>query len=97
MLKQPTFFDTPPHRDGSTFSPSRDAARLAGLHERVFTFMRSGNWHTLPEIQAACGGTESSVGARIRDYRKPRFGGHTVDREYVADGVWRYRLIVKVP
>lgn len=91
---QRTLFDAPSpnRRDGETFDQSRDGQRLAGLHARVAAFMSDGQWHTLAEIQAACGGTESSCSARLRDFRKARFGGHTVEREYVGDGLWQYRL-----
>lgn len=78
---------------GQTYSQSRDHQRLSGLHLRVWEFMSDGQWHTLAEIHAACGGTESSCGARIRDMRKARFGGHTVERRHVGDGLHEYRLV----
>jgi len=78
--------------DGNTYRATRDQDRLSGLHARVAAYMSDGRWHTLAEIQAACGGTEASCSARLRDFRKARFGGKTVEREYVGDGLWQYRL-----
>jgi hypothetical protein len=30
----------------------------------------------------------------LRHLRKPRFGGHTVEREYIKDGLYKYKLEV---
>ena len=81
-------------RDGETFNYARDARRLAGQHARVLAFMRDGWWHTLAEISERTGDPEASVSARLRDLRKPRFGSHVIEREYVQRGLWRYRLRV---
>ena len=78
--------------DGTTYSPDRDGERLERLFERVKALMLDGRWRTLAEIQAVCGGSEASVSARIRDLRKKRFGAYIVEREYVGDGLWQYRV-----
>ncbi len=84
-----------PHRDGHTYDHARDARRLSGQHARVLACMRDGIYRTLAEIAAATGDPEASVSARLRDLRKDRFGAHEVERRYVKDGLWAYRLIVK--
>ena len=71
-----------------------ESERLTRLYDRVWTYMRDGQWHTLREIAAACRGSETGVSARLRDFRKPQHGGHRVDVERVSDGLWRYRLVV---
>lgn len=81
-----------PHRDGATFEPGRDARRLAAQHHRVLAFMRDGNWHTLAEIAVYTRDPEASVSARLRDLRKPRFGSHSIERQYVERGLFKYRL-----
>jgi hypothetical protein len=83
------------HFDGSTYNHSRDSARLTGQWFRVFNLMQDGVWRTLREISNQTGDSESSVSARLRDFRKPRFGGHTVNREYIQNGLYRYKLTVK--
>jgi hypothetical protein len=81
-----------PHRDGTTYEHRRDGRRLAAQHHRVLAYLRSGEWRTLAEISAYTGDPEASVSARLRDLRKPRFGGHTIERQYVQRGLFRYRL-----
>lgn len=89
---------TVPDFDGSTINPSLDDARLRSLLARVEALMRDGQWRTLAEISAATGGSEASVSARLRDLRKAKFGGHTVDRRRRGEpeaGLWEYRLVVE--
>jgi len=83
--------------DGQTFDPALDQQRLARLLGRVYTFMRDGEWRTLAEIACACGGTEASVSARLRDLRKGRYGAFDVQRRRasfrgVQSGLYEYRL-----
>lgn len=77
--------------DGRTYNPERDRERLSGMLARVSTAMADNEWHTLRELAKATGGSEAAVSARLRDLRKPRFGGHTVERQYVGNGLWMYR------
>jgi hypothetical protein len=101
MPIQPRLFDTaaaPAARfDGATFDPELDRPRLTRLLARVYAYMRDGEWRTLPEIAEACGGTEASVSARLRDLRKIRFGAYTVERCRLhppTRGIYAYRLNV---
>lgn len=80
-------------RGGSTFDPDRDEDRLNRQARAVWSFMRDGKWHTLDQIEEATGYPQASVSARLRDFRKPKFGGHTVERDYCGDGLWAYRLL----
>jgi hypothetical protein len=82
--------------DGRTYSPERDYDRLNGQLKRVFDFMRDRAWHTIPQIAEAAGGSPQAVSARLRDLRKAKYGNHTVERKYVADGVFEYRLTQKI-
>jgi hypothetical protein len=79
--------------DGHTYDPGLDYARLKGQLQRVNAFMSDGRFHTLDEIARAAGGTEASVSARLRDFRKAKYGAHAVERERVAGGLYRYRLV----
>jgi len=88
---QESLFDQ--RRDGATYNPDRDYARLNAQHLRVYEAMKHGEWRTLFAMSMETGDPEASVSARLRDFRKPRFGGHTVERNYIGDGLWRYRLI----
>lgn len=90
-----TLFDTAPPFDGATFDPQLDQDRLSKQLGRVFELMRDGEWRTLDQVQAFAGGREAAVSARLRDLRKPRFGGYCVERRRVGvGGNWEYRVLV---
>mgnify|MGYP001277139517 CR=1 FL=1 len=98
-MMQPELWDwTPPaikgDRDGETFDRARDGARLDGQAADVFRLMRDGQWRALFQIARETGHPEASVSARLRDLRKDKFGGHIVERKYIAKGVYHYRLVV---
>lgn len=78
---------------GETYDEDRDGERLRTQLRRVYGYMSDGDWHRLSEIADACRGSEAAVSARLRDLRKDRFGGHIVERQYLRDGLWVYRLI----
>lgn len=86
-----------PHFDGETYDPDRDHARLTGQMARVSRLMRDGVWRTLGDIAAATGDPPQSISARLRDVRKAKFGGGTVERrrrdEARAPGLWEYRMV----
>jgi hypothetical protein len=79
--------------DGVTYEQERDHERLSAMLWRVQAVMADGHWHTLGELSARTGGSEAAVSARLRDLRKPKFGGHTVKRRYVRRGLWEYLYI----
>lgn len=81
--------------DGATYDHARDSARLGDQMASVFDLMKDGQWRTLQEIAGAVGAPESSVSARLRDLRKPRFGGYRVERRYICRGCFKYQLIVR--
>ena len=82
-----------PHFDGATYEPARDGERLGTQLARVLAVMQDGKPHTLDELVTRCGGTTASVSARIRDLRKPQFGGCLIRRTPpVEGGVHLYTL-----
>ena len=84
--------------DGPTFDLALDGERLTTQSARVFALMADSKWRTLGEIQAAINmGTESSISARLRDFRKVKFGGHVVNRRRRGcgeSGCFEYQLEV---
>ncbi len=82
---------------GDTYEPGSDKGRLAVQLAAVKTIMLDGHWHQLAEILERIGhGSEAGVSARIRDLRKTKFGGHTVERRRVKPavrGLHEYRLV----
>ena len=84
----------PPQFDGTTYQPARDYARLQSQLGRVYRVLQRGAWLTLPEIAAQTGDPEASISARIRDLRKPKYGGFEVHHRVREGhtGLWEYRL-----
>lgn len=78
--------------NGSDYVPSRDNARLEKQLDRVFNYMSDNDWHTLREIATSTNDPESSVSAQIRHLRKERFGSHVISKEYIDNGLYKYRL-----
>jgi hypothetical protein len=95
---QPDLFSyTPPQilgpRDGATFEPKRDTIRLNEQCQDVYNFMADNCWHTLREISERVRHPEASCSARLRDLRKPKFGGFTIEKRYIENGLWQYRMV----
>jgi hypothetical protein len=99
-MMQPSLLDwVPPvvlgDRDGETFDRKRDLSRLNDQMRDVYRLMQDGQWRPLFAIAHHTGHPEASVSARLRDLRKPRYGGFTVERRYIANGVFHYRLVIE--
>jgi hypothetical protein len=70
-----------------------EETRLGTQMAAVYKIMRDGQWHTPPEIMARVVGGTAAITARIRDLRKEKFGGFTIERDYIERGLYRYRMI----
>lgn len=94
------FFDEPirplPQRfDGSDYTPALDQQRLSKQFDDIFALMRDGQWRTLGEIEAVTQYPQASISAQLRHMRKPRFGGHTLEkRRRGMSGTFEYSLVV---
>ena len=78
---------------GVDYQPVRDDVRLTGQLMRIWRVVKDGGWRSLSDIAAATGDPQASVSAQLRHLRKPRFGGHTVERKYLGGGLYLYRVI----
>jgi len=78
-------------RDGATFDVETDLVRLNKQMRRVYEVFKDGRWHTLYEAHDELGDPPQSISARLRDFRKLRFGSHTVER-INRKGTHYYRL-----
>lgn len=89
--------------DGDTIIEEFDEERLGDQLKRVFKLMKDEKWRTLNEIQVSINTlskvtSTASISARLRDLRKIKNGGHTVERqrsEPYEKGIFQYRLILK--
>lgn len=79
---------------GDTFDPALDEDRLRRQLAAVRAEMFDGQWHTLHQLSLIVGAPEASVSARLRDLRKPKFGGFVVERRRVpgGNGLHIYRM-----
>ena len=80
--------------DGATYEPEKDQVRLGKQAQIVFTLMEDQCWRTLREIEDRTGFPQASISARLRDFRKDRFGGHGLERRRKNGGTFEYRLVV---
>jgi len=76
--------------NGSNYVPVRDTTRLTSQLDRIYDKIKDGNWYTLADL---CDAPEASVSAQLRHLRKPRFGSHKIEKEYLGTGLYRYRLL----
>jgi hypothetical protein len=81
--------------DGGTFDEFEDGDRLRKQLGRVRTVMFDKRWRTLSQLSVEAGAPEASVSARLRDLRKPKFGGYMVERRRVpfGNGLHEYRVL----
>ena len=70
-----------------------DFPRLITQLDTIRAYMSDGKWRTLRQIAAATKAPESSVSAQLRNLRKPRFGGCTVNRRSVGNGLYVYQVM----
>lgn len=79
-------------RDGITFEPARDTHPLNKQAQDVWDAMMGGDgWLSLRTLAQITKHPEASISARLRDFRKQRFGGHMVERKRHP---WRARQYV---
>lgn len=71
-----------------------DTPRLAGQIAKVYMLMSDGRFRKLAEIATFANCLETFAGARLRDFRKAKFGGHEVISRHVGNGVYEYKLIL---
>ena len=102
-MKQPPLFSietdtegrerfTPRRFDGRTFDTQMDGKRLSRQLDAARRLMLDGQWRTIGEIAEHVEGSEAGISARLRDLRKLRFGGYTVDRRRRGGGLFEYRI-----
>jgi hypothetical protein len=85
-----------PHFDGVEYSSGHDFRRLTGQLKDIMDVMGGGDWYTLSQIEMLTGHPSASISAQLRNLRKPRFGGYTVERRARGDrayGLFEYRVL----
>jgi len=80
--------------DGHDYDHGRDCIRLTGQLERVFECLSDGEYKTFDDIRVVTGDPVTSISAQIRNLRKDKFGGHTIDRMHCGNGLYKYRMTI---
>jgi len=62
--------------------------------EVIFEIMSDGKWRTLKAIRKQTIYLDSSISSQLRDFRKDKFGGHTLEKRHLGDMLWEYKLII---
>jgi hypothetical protein len=85
--------------EGTGYEAKYDEQRITSQRDTVKQVLllaaHHDAWMTLGELARKTKYPEASISARIRDMRKPRYGGYTVEKRRVgnpARGLWEYRL-----
>jgi len=89
--------DPLPDHDGETYDSVLDKMPLNRQAKKVFNLMVDGQWRTLSEISDQVEAPEASVSARLRDFRKEKWGGFRVDRRLRDPdkrGLFEYRVVI---
>lgn len=69
-----------------------DVSRLSHQRQAVWDCISDGKWWSLEGLETATGYPQASISARLRDFRKEKFGEHNIEREYMGGGLYHYRL-----
>jgi len=88
--------DGPVAFGGKTYDATFDYDRLNRQMKIVYNFIKDGEFHTLGEISKDTGVPETSVGARLRDFRRPKYGAHIILKRHIGDrynGLFEYRFV----
>lgn len=77
--------EEPAKEEAPNWTPA-DKKRAAVQRESVWNVMRDGEWRSLAQLHLLTSHPESSISARLRDFRKEEHGGHLVERRMKKDG-----------
>ena len=81
--------------EGQTYTRANDHSRLTRQLYAIYQIMRDHHWHTLFDLDRETHHQYAltSISARLRDLRKPKWGGYTVLRRRVQSaGTWEYQI-----
>lgn len=78
--------------DGSDYEHKRDYERLNNQIGKIFNLMKDGKWRTLSDIAKLTESPESSASAQLRNLRKRKFGGYTINKQHIKNGLFAYQL-----
>lgn len=74
-----------------------DKKRIANLRAAVYEVVKDGRPRTFEQIADAIGAGKNSIpsiSARLRDFRKPEYGGYVIDKKQIRPGLFAYWMEV---
>ena len=81
------------HFDGSKEGDDKArVVRLTGQLRDVYEAIEDGYPHTLRDIELITGHPQASISAQLRNLRKARFGGFTINKKNIDGGLYVYWL-----
>lgn len=98
MPVQGDFSFQPVRFDSGVRLEQADHVRLGAQIARVKAVLETGRWYTVPDLQDAIWerfrvrDPEPSLSAQIRNLKKPKHGGHEIERKREGNQ-WFFRLV----
>lgn len=90
---QPSLLDVQPTFDGPGLT-AEDHPKLSADLARVLSLLENGAAWTLEDLAHFAKVDRGSIGSRVRDLRKGKFGGFDIRREPTGiPRLWAYRLV----
>lgn len=95
---QPDRIPRSPLFDSGIDLTTADHQRLHTQLDRLLSVVRDGQWWTVEGLQDEIWGRfkvrdpQASLSAQLRNARKPKHGGYTVERRRVGN-CWQFRLV----
>lgn len=82
--------------EGDSYIAEIDKERLTKQSDKIWMVMLDGKWHTLQDIENQTQAPQASISSCLRNFRKKKWGSHTVDKRRVDDlkGTFEYKLTV---
>src|SRR5687767_11196915 len=87
MSAQPSLFTSTPRFDSGVELTKADHVRLGKQLQRVLNVLSDGSWWSVPQLHTeiwrryGIHDPEPSLSANVRNLRKPKHGGYTVERK----------------
>lgn len=66
--------------------------RLTTQRGRILHRLKQGGWYTLDTLSALENAPQASVSAQLRNLRKLKYGGYTIERRHIKNGLYEYRM-----
>lgn len=88
--------ENPASFGGKTYDATFDYDRLSKQMKIVYDFIKDGQFHTLKEMSKATSVPEASLSARLRDFRREKYGANIILKRHVGDrynGLFEYRFV----